>query len=38
MDLGAANHVMPIGGLILLTVMRSLASLRGLHYVEADGT
>ena len=38
MDLGAANHVMPIGGPILLTVMKSLGFLSGLHYVEADGT
>ena len=37
-DSGAADHVMPIGWLIMFVVMASLGSKRGLHYVAADGT
>ena len=36
-DSGAADHVMPIGWLIL-TVLASIGSKMGLHYVAADGT
>ena len=38
MDSGAAAHIMPIGWLILLTVMKSLGFLSGLYYVAADRT
>ena len=37
-DSGAADHVMPIGWLILLKVLSSVGSRCGLHYVAADGT
>ena len=37
-DSGAADHVMPIGWLIMLVIMQSIGSRRGLHYVAADGT
>ena len=37
-DSGAADHVMPIGWLVMFIVMASLGSKRGLHYVAADGT
>ena len=37
-DLGAADHVMPIGWLVMFLVMKSIGSIRGLHYVAADGT
>ena len=37
-DSGAADHVMPLGWLIMFVVMASLGSKRGLHYVAADGT
>ena len=35
---GAADHMMPIGWLIMLAVMQSIGSRRGLHDVVADGT
>ena len=35
-DSGAADHVMPIGWLILLTVLQSVGSKCGLHCVAAD--
>ena len=37
-DSGAADHVMPVGWLLMLLVVKSLGSIRGLHYVAADGT
>ena len=37
-DSGAADHVMPIGWLLMFLVMKSIGSIRGLHYVAADGT
>ena len=37
-DSGAADHVMPIGWLIMFLVVKSVGSIRGLHYVAADGT
>ena len=37
-DSGAADHVMPIGWLLMFLVVKSLGMLRGLHYVAADGT
>ena len=36
-DSGAADHVMPVGWLIWIMVMKSVGSLCGLHYVAADG-
>ena len=36
-DSGAADHVMPIGWLAWILVVASLASLRGIHYVSANG-
>ena len=35
---GAADHVMPIAWLILFIFVKSIGSIRGLHYVAADGT
>ena len=37
-DSGAADHVMPIGWLVMFIVMASIGSKKGLHYVAADGT
>ena len=37
-DSGAADHVMPIGWLLMFLVVKSIGSIRGLHYVAADGT
>ena len=37
-DSGAADHVMPVGWLILLAVLQSVGQRMGLHYVAADGT
>ena len=37
-DSGAADHVMPIGWLVMFVIMKSIGSIRGLHYVAADGT
>ena len=36
-DSGAADHVMPIGWLLMVLVVKSLGSIRGLHYVATDG-
>ena len=36
-DLGAADHVMPIVWLLMFLVVKSIGSIRGLHYVAADG-
>ena len=38
MDSGAADHVMPIGWLLMLLVVKALGSIRRLHHVAADGT
>ena len=35
---GAADHVTPIGWLLMFLVVKSLGMIRGLHYVAADGT
>ena len=37
-DSGAADHVMPIGWLIMFIALKSIGSIRGVHYVAADGT
>ena len=37
-DSGAADHVIPIGWLLMFLVVKSIGSIRGLHYVAADGT
>ena len=37
-DSGAADHVMPIGWLIMFMVMKSIGQLRGLCYVAANGS
>ena len=37
-DSGAADHVMPLGWLIMFLVVKSLGQMRGLHYVAASGT
>ena len=37
-DSGAADHVMPISWLLMFLVVKSIGSIRGLHYVAADGT
>ena len=37
-DSGAADHVMPVGWLLIFLVVKSIGSIRGLHYVAADGT
>ena len=37
-DIGAADHVMPLGWLAWMLVVASLGSLRGVHYVSANGT
>ena len=37
-DSGAADHVMPVGGLIMSIVLKSLGAMRGVHYVAAEGT
>ena len=37
-DSGAADHVMPVGWLIMFIVLKSIGSIRGVHYVAADGT
>ena len=37
-DSGAADHVMPIGWLLMFLVVKSIGAIRGLHYVAADGT
>ena len=37
-DSGAADHVMPIGWLVMFVIMKSIGSIKGLHYVAADGT
>ena len=37
-DSGAADHVMPIGWLLMFLAVKSFGSIRGLHYVAADGT
>ena len=35
---GAPDHVMPIGWIAFLVTMVSAGSLRGLHYVAANGS
>ena len=35
---GAADHVMPIGWLLMFLVVKSIGPIRGLHYVAADRT
>ena len=37
-DSGAADHVMPVGWLIMFVVLKSIGAIRGVHYVAADGT
>ena len=37
-DSGAADHVMPIGWLIMFMVMKSIGQIRGLCYVAANGS
>jgi hypothetical protein len=37
-DSGAADHVMPVGWLIMFIVLKSIGSIKGVHYVAADGT
>ena len=37
-DSGAADLVIPIGWLLMFLVVKSIGSIRGLHYVAADGT
>ena len=37
-DSGAADHVMPGGWLLMSIVLKSIGSIRGVHYVAADGT
>ena len=37
-DSGAADHATPIGWLLMFLVVKLLGSIRGLHYVAADGT
>ena len=36
-DSSAADHVMPIGWLLMFLVVQSIGSRRGLHYVAANG-
>ena len=37
-DSGAADHMMPIGSLLMFLVVKSIGSIRGLHYLAAGGT
>ena len=37
-DSGAADHVMPIGWLIMFMVLKSIGQIRGLCYVAANGS